>query len=108
MGLLDFLWGLFGGKTKPVRPKPQHNGATPREPEAKTRRRAQRRVRRRAYLVALRRRKLPIAELRTPLSELTVPALPYQFARNGVVGGFLDLSRDGDDSRLASFGLPSF
>ena len=45
---------------------------------------------------------------RTPLSELTVSELPYQFARIGVIGGYLDLSRDGDESRLASFGLPSF
>ena len=34
--------------------------------------------------------------------------LPYPFARLSVVGGYLDLSLDGDSERLAQLGLPDF
>jgi RNA-directed DNA polymerase len=44
----------------------------------------------------------------TPLSELTVPEPPYPFARMGVLGGYFDLSRDGDPERLRRLGLPGF
>jgi len=34
--------------------------------------------------------------------------MPYRFARLGVMGGYLDLSRDGDHARLERLGLPIF
>lgn len=106
MGLLDFLWGLFGGKTKPARSNPERSPARHGDtgsPDVAPRKKKFRKP----SLVPLRRRASKSFR-RTPLSELTVPELPYRFARIGVIGGFLDLSRDGDDARLASFGLPSF
>lgn len=33
---------------------------------------------------------------------------PYEYAYPGLTGGFIDLTQDGDDSRLAKFDLPRF
>lgn len=102
MGFLDFLWRLLGGKaSRPAAPPPR--------PPARPRVSKPRRARSRPKLSAL-RRVVPIdfAQRRRALTELTVAQAPYQFARLGVMGGFLDLSRDGDDERLASFQLPQF
>ena len=64
--------------------------------------------RRQAYvsLVGLRRRHRPVP--RVPLAELTVAEPPYPFARMGVLGGYFDLSRDGNSERLQQLGLPVF
>lgn len=45
---------------------------------------------------------------RQRLDDCTVPERPYAFARPGVMGGYLDLSRDGRDDRLRQRGLPQF
>ena len=43
-----------------------------------------------------------------PLASPTVAEKPYRFARPSVMGGFLDLSGDGDNARLHSLGVPAF
>lgn len=58
-------------------------------------------TRRKATKFATRRRNLPYVE--------TKGAAPYRYARYGSqTGHYLDLSRDGDEGRLARFGLPVF
>ncbi len=90
MGLLRFLRRLFFGSA--------------RGPAAGVR--VQKAARRRARLVRL-HRDLSQRPRQTPLIESDTR--PYRFARFGVLhGGYLDLSTDGDDSRLADFDLPRF
>lgn len=106
MGVLDFFWRLiFGGETIPVPQTPappKRRGEANRTATKRSPRRAPGKVR----LVKLRRRRLAPLEKRTPLPELTVSQLPYPFARMGVLGGYLDLSGDGDDELLERLGLP--
>ena len=91
MGLFDFLRQLFFSSSRDVAAAP-----------SRRRDRAPRRI---VKLAPLRRRhgQRPWSE---PIEEET---LPYRFAQYGVrEGRFLDLSRDGDESLLASFDLPVF
>lgn len=64
----------------------------------------------RARLVPLRRRLAQRAKPR-PRRDVgadAVPQSPYTFARPSIFGGYLDLSRDRNESRLRRFGLPEF
>ena len=91
MGLLDFLRRLFfsASATSPAG------------------RRTRRRRRRKVRLVPLRRDRRR-AVRQTPRAD-EVDFSPYPFASFGVQqGGYLDLSQDGSDIRLAEFGLPVF
>ena len=107
MGLFDFILGLFGWRSQPrsrqSQPTSGSSATSSTRPQARFRgRRSTSHVR----LVPLRRPQPPCP--RTRLSEITVAELPYPFARMGVLGGYLDLSRDGDHERLARLGLPDF
>ena len=107
MGLFDFILGLFGWRSRPrsrqSQPTSGSSATSSTRPQARFRgRRSTSHVR----LVPLRRPQPPCP--RTRLSEITVAELPYPFARMGVLGGYLDLSRDGDHERLARLGLPDF
>jgi RNA-directed DNA polymerase len=64
--------------------------------------------RRSSYVKLARLRRVPREAIRTPISELTVQQPPYPFARMGVLGGYFDLSQDGDSDRLTRLGLPLF
>src|SRR4051812_43440716 len=114
MGLFDFILGLFGWRSQSHSPAPagnrgpsanatHHSESTPSKLKPRIRGR-----RAGAYLRLAPLRRQPAASKRTRLSDITVAELPYPFARIGVLGGYLDLSRDGDHARLAELGLPDF
>lgn len=106
MGLFNFFLGLFGWRS--AAPS-ESRRETPPPASVSVRQNLRPRGRRpvpKPRLVQLRRTPRPIQ--RTPLSEITVAQPPYPFARLGVMGGYLDLSRDGDPQRLRQFGLPVF
>src|SRR4051812_10290841 len=106
MGLFHFFLGLFGWH----RAEPSESRDAPPSPAPSSVRRklrhGGRRPAARVRLVPLRRPHQ--TNVRPPLSELTVSSPPYAFSRLSVLGGFLDLSRDGDLQRLRQFGLPAF
>ncbi len=120
MGLFNFFLGLFGwrGETPseprqevppPARtpaPTSDRSRTTTTAPVPRKFRLHGRRPVPKPRLAQLRR--TPKAEPRPPLSDITVSELPYPFARLGVMGGYLDLSRDGNPQRLREFGLPVF
>lgn len=119
MGLFNFFLGLFGWQSAaPSEPRrdyspsprtaapPTHASQSAAATTPPKFRVHGRRPVSKPRLVRLRRQKK--FEPRTPLSELTVSELPYAFARLGVLGGYLDLSRDGDLKRLRQFDLPVF
>lgn len=107
MGLFDFILGFFGWRSQPHSPPGGRNPASPQQLQSRSKRPFRgRRASPRARLIPL-RRPLNLSR-RTPLDDITVPEMPYPFARMGVLGGYLDLSRDGDPERLAGLGLPNF
>lgn len=93
MGLFDFLIRLFF--PKPARPVEEAVTRAPEKP------------RRRPRLVPLR---ATTSKTWTRNATQNVKEAPYAFARiDGIgTGRFLDLSQDGDESRLAHFALPLF
>jgi RNA-directed DNA polymerase len=111
MGLFDFILGLFGWRPEPhSQPDKKSGGRSPASaPKLQSLSRKKFRGRRAGKYVRLaplrRAGQLPP---RTQLNDIAVPELPYPFARMGVLGGYLDLSRDGDQERLAQLGLPDF
>ena len=108
MGLFDFILGIFGWRSAPVAP-PGSNQRRPsrRRPQPRpTKKFRHRRPSRHVVLAPLRRQARHPPQ--TPLDEVTVPTLPYPFARISILGGYLDFSRDGDHARLAGMGLPDF
>ena len=93
MGLIRFLLRLFF--------KPRPHGRRPRTPRRQYQRTRPRLVPLRAALDPSSRRLQP--------ETIDVSEQPYRFARFGLrEGRYLDLSQDGDESRLAKFQLPSF
>lgn len=107
MGLLDFILGLFGWR----RPSPAPTGGKRPAAPPKLQSQPYHKIRggrpaSTARLVRLRRQK--VVPRSTSLNEITVAEPPYPFACLGVLGGYLDLSRDGDEPRLRQSGLPVF
>lgn len=98
------LWDLFRRWFWPRPEEPSPDSAT------SPRRSAPRKPRRRARLVPLRWRAARRKDSRASRLARTevVAQPPYAYARPCVVGGFLDHSGDGDDSRLRQYGLPVF
>lgn len=121
MGLFNFFLGLFGWRSAAPSESRQdwaapahgsastsassHSSASSTTLERKFREYGRRPVPK-PRLAHLRRSRQP--NPRPRLSEITVAELPYPFARLSVLGGYLDLSRDGDSQRLRQFGLPVF
>jgi RNA-directed DNA polymerase len=117
MGLFDWLRRLFGGTKKqpgsPAEPQPR------REPSRYVRRPRRPRVK----LAPLKHHPPFSSNPRTgetsarvpqgggSISGVRIPAVPqrpYRFARPAIEGGWLDLSRDQDESRLERYDLPRF
>lgn len=118
MGLFNWLLQLVGWQSKPPATRPH----TPKPPPGPTVDQSERRSatetheparqkspRKKARLTPTRRRELK-STLRHPLSYVeTQGKPPYRYARYGSqTGHYLDLSRDGDENRLAKFKLPIF
>lgn len=107
MGLFDFILGLFGWRApRPSRVSETHRGAVTASNTPQKARLRGRRARGKVRLAPLRR--IPRQAEPTRLSQMTVAELPYPFARMGVLGGYLDLSQDGNADRLRQSGLPVF
>jgi len=101
MGLFDWLQRLFGGGT-PGNPEAARSVySTPEVAESESLRR---RKHRRIKLAPFRYHPLPATHGGTKV----LPGRPYRFSRPGVQGGWLDLSRDQNESRLDRFQLPQF
>jgi hypothetical protein len=98
MGLWNWLRRLLiGGETRSTGSR--ERGGTQR--------------RRRARLTPLEHRQRKADRLRkrfavSGIYKDSVKTRPYRFASPSVLGGFLDLARDGDSSRLQAAGLPVF
>lgn len=95
----------------PVSNTSRQTGSHTASDQASTAVQATRRIRGRhktVHVKLARLRRVRQTPERTPLSELTVPEPPYAFARMGVLGGYFDLSQDGDSERLTRLGLPVF
>lgn len=107
MGIFDFILGLFGWRPA-ASPTERHLPAPDRAAEPARKRVVirGRRCTRRVRLAPLRKPRpaKPISNL----ADISVPELPYRFARVSVYGGYMDLSRDSDDLRLTQLGLPVF
>ena len=94
MGLWSFLRRLFF-------PDRKSTGAGPKTTVRRKRRRCTRHVRPLQHRLA--------RSTWSNNNTVRTKTIPYKFARLAVTGGqYLDLSRDGDDERLAKFGLPRF
>jgi len=105
MSLLDWIKSWFVGSTVSPStsganspPDPSHDGSATEQAAKKPRRR----IRLSGFRYT--RHGAGGQELPSP----TVPEKPYKFARPSVMGGFLDLSGDGDNTRLDSLGIPAF
>ena len=106
MGLFDWFWRLFGAPPGGSSAPPDAGISPPTPQRARV---VRRRRHPRPRLTPFRFRidhARPDAADRRP--DETVPERPYRFARPGITGGWLDLSRDGDPERLRQFGLPDF
>lgn len=102
MGFLNWLRRWFLGDLEAEPAAPVEAPPSVSEPED--------RIRRRHRLVSLRAEARREPGRRHPgmTSAERTAEIPYRFARPCVVGGWLDLSRDGDAGRLAEQGLPVF